>query len=70
MATKLALVFMTDQNKKVRLSISSPKQPADPAAIATAQQAIVGKNVFAFSQGQIVKAMPAEETQTDTTTIS
>ncbi|WAH36673.1 DUF2922 domain-containing protein [Alicyclobacillus dauci] len=72
MTTKVALhlSFMTDQNKKVNLSIPSPKQPIDPAAVDNALQTIVNKNVFVFPQGRIVSALPAQQIQTDTTTIS
>ncbi|MFB5190847.1 DUF2922 domain-containing protein [Alicyclobacillus fastidiosus] len=72
MATKLSLFlsFMTDQNKKVRVNIQNPKQPVDTNAVNDAIQSIVNKNVFNFPQGAIVKALPAQETQTDVTTIS
>lgn len=72
MATKLALhlAFTTDQSKKVRVSVPSPKQPIDSAAVDAAMQTIVNKNVFVFPQGRIVSSLPAEQTQTDTTSIS
>lgn len=72
MATKFALhlLFNTDQDKKVRISIPNPKQPVDASAVDNAVQTILNKNIFVFPQGRIAKALPAEETQTDTTTIS
>ncbi|GEO24567.1 hypothetical protein AAC03nite_03520 [Alicyclobacillus acidoterrestris] len=72
MATKFSLYlsFMTDQNKKVRVNIPNPKQPVDASAVNNAVQTIVNKNVFSFPQGAITQALPAQETQTDTTTIA
>lgn len=72
MATKFALhlAFMTDQNKKVRVNIPSPKQPVDSTAVDTAMQTIVNKNIFVMPQGTITSSLPAEETQTDMTTVS
>lgn len=72
MATKVALhlSFTTDQNKTVRVSIPSPKLPIDASLVDAAAKAIVDGNVFAFAQGKIVAAQPAQEVQTDTTTVS
>ncbi|MFD1673636.1 DUF2922 domain-containing protein [Alicyclobacillus fodiniaquatilis] len=72
MTTKYALhlTFATDQNKNVRLSISNPKEPVDATAVNNALQTIVSKNVFNFPQGRIVSALPAEQVETETTTVS
>ncbi|GLG02130.1 hypothetical protein Alches_21710 [Alicyclobacillus hesperidum subsp. aegles] len=72
MATKFALhlAFMTDQNKKVRISIPSPKQPVEASLVDAAAQMIVSKGIFAMPQGKIVSALPAEQTQTDTSSVS
>lgn len=72
MATKVALhlLFTTDQNKTVRVSVPSPKQPIDTALVDAAVKTIVDRNVFAFAQGKIVSSQPAQEIQTDTTTVS
>lgn len=61
---------MTDQNKKVRLNIPNPKQPVDSSAVDTAMQTIVNKNIFVMPQGKITSSLPAEGTQTDTSSIS
>lgn len=72
MATKLALhlAFSTDQNKKVRMNIPNPKLPVDTAAVDNAVSTIVNKNIFVFPTGRITTALPAEQTQTDTSSIS
>ncbi|QQE78612.1 DUF2922 domain-containing protein [Alicyclobacillus sp. SO9] len=72
MATKsvLQLQFMTDENKKVHLSIPAPKQPVDAAAVSAALDLIVQKNIFAFSQGKIAQKIGAQLVQTDTTSIA
>jgi hypothetical protein len=72
MATKISLQlsFMTDQNKKVRVTIPSPKQPVDSAAVNTAMDLIVSKQAFLFTQGKIVSKVGTEQVQTDTATVS
>ncbi len=72
MATKISLQlsFMTDQNKKVKVTIPNPKQPVDSAAVNSAMDLIVSKQAFMFTQGKIVSKVGAEQVQTDTTTVS
>ncbi|MCL6444334.1 MAG: DUF2922 domain-containing protein [Alicyclobacillus sp.] len=72
MTTKVSLQmqFMTDQNKKVRITVPNPKQPVDSAAVNTAMDTIVAKNIFAFPQGSIVKKIGASVVQTDTNAVS
>lgn len=71
MATKTTLqfVFLTDSNKKVRISIPNPKQPIDNTAVDAAMSAIVAKNVFTLPQGKIVSSVGASEVQTDSSTV-
>ncbi len=71
MATKLTLQlsFMTDQNKKVKVTIPNPKQPLDQTLVDSAMDLIVSKQAFLFSQGKIVKKIGAEQVQTDATSI-
>jgi hypothetical protein len=71
MATKISLQlsFMTDQNKKVKVTIPSPKQPIDAAAVSSAMDLIVSKQAFLFTQGKIVSKVGAEQVQTDTSTV-
>lgn len=71
MATKsaLQLQFLTDQNKKVRITVPNPKQPVDQAAVSQAMDLIVAKNVFAYPQGVIVKKIGATQVDTDTTDV-
>lgn len=68
MATKISLklTFLTDQNKKVGLTIPNPKQPVDNTAVDNAMSLIVEKQAFSMAQGMIVKKVGAEQVQTDT----
>lgn len=68
--TTLQLTFMTDQDKKVRISIPNPKQPLDANAVSQAMDLIVSKGIFAFPQGAIVKKVDAVQVSTDSTTIA
>lgn len=72
MASKLQLEmqFLTDQNKKVRVTVPNPKQPTDNTAVNAAMDLIVAKNIFAFPQGLIVKKIGASVVQSDTTAVS
>lgn len=71
MATKVALQmdFLTDSGKNVRISIASPKQPVDAAAVSNAMDLIVSKNIFAYPQGAITKKVGATLVQTDSSAI-
>jgi hypothetical protein len=70
-ATKsaLQLTFLTDQNRKVRISIPNPKQPIDANAVNRAMDLIVSKGIFAFPQGKIVSKVDAVTIQTDTNSV-
>lgn len=72
MATKvsLELQFLTDQNSKVRVTIPNPKLPIDSTAVNNAMDLMIGRNVFAFTQGKLVGKVGAVEIQTDSTTIA
>lgn len=67
--TVLRLQFMTDEDKKVNISIANPKQPVDNAAVDNALDVIVQKNIFLLSQGHIASKIGAELIQTDTTAV-
>lgn len=71
MATKVSLQmdFLTDQNKKVRITVQNPVQPLDNSAVNNAMDLIVAKGIFAFPQGLIVKKVGATQVQTDSTAI-
>jgi hypothetical protein len=70
-ATKsaLQLTFLTDQNRKVRISIPNPKQPIDANAVNRAMDLIVSKGIFAFPQGKIVSKVDAVTIHTDTNSV-
>ena len=71
MATKVSLQmdFLTDQNKKVRITVPNPVQPLDNSAVNNAMDLIVAKGIFVFPQGLIVKKVGATQVQTDSTAI-
>ncbi|MCL6517499.1 DUF2922 domain-containing protein [Alicyclobacillus sp.] len=68
--TVLQLDFLTDQNKRVRITIPTPKQPVDATAVQSAMDLIVQKNVFAYPQGAIVKKVGATQVTTESTDIA
>ena len=61
---------MTDQNKKVKVTIQNPKQPVDSAAVNSAMDLIVSKQAFLYTQGRIVSKVGADQVQTETSSIS
>lgn len=67
--TVLQLEFLTDTNKKVRITIPNPKQPVDNTAVDTALSTMVAKSVFALPQGKIVSSVGASQVQTDATSV-
>lgn len=71
MATKISLQlqFLTDSNKKVRITIPNPKQPLDNTAVEAAMDLIVAKRVFEFAQGMIVKKVGAEQVETSASSV-
>ncbi|MCF8566362.1 DUF2922 domain-containing protein [Alicyclobacillus tolerans] len=71
MASKVSLQmqFLTSQNKKIHITVQNPKQPIDSAAVNSAMDAIVAKNIFSYPQGSIVSKIGAVEVQTDSSTI-
>lgn len=71
MASKavLQLQFMTDQNKRVHISVPDPVQPVDATKVANALALIVSKNVFTLPQGVIARAIGAQVVSTSTTTV-
>jgi hypothetical protein len=71
MASKmtLQLSFMTDLNKKIRISIPNPKQPLDNALVDSVMDLLVTKQAFVFPQGNLVKKVDAQQVQTDTSSV-
>ena len=71
MATKVALQmdFLTDLNKKVRITVQNPVQPLDSTAVGNVMDLIVSKGIFAFPQGLIVKKVGATQVDTNSTAI-
>lgn len=65
----IEMQFLTDSNKKVRITIPNPVQPVDNTAVDNAMDLVVAKNVFAFPQGAIVKKVGATQVQTDSSTV-
>lgn len=71
MASKLSLQlsFMTDANKKVKITIPNPKQPVDNTVVDTVMSLLVSKAAFVFPQGNLAKVIGAEQVQTDTNSV-
>lgn len=65
----LQLEFMTNENKKVHLTVPNPVQPVDNTKVDNAMDLIVAKNIFTFPQGNIVKRVGANLVQTGTTAV-
>ncbi|EIT83918.1 hypothetical protein A374_17824 [Fictibacillus macauensis ZFHKF-1] len=59
MAKTLELQFINEQEKVVTLSIDSPKEPVNGAAVKAAMETIIAQNVFNSKGGNYVKAKGA-----------
>jgi len=72
MANKVSLEmqFLTDANKKVKITIPNPVQPVVSTAVDAVMDLIVSKGIFQLPQGMIVKKVGAVEIQTDSSAIA
>lgn len=61
--------FLTDQNKKVRISIPGPAQPVNNANVDSAMALIVQKQVFVYPQGTPVKQISADLVATSSSSV-
>ena len=70
MKESITLTFLTSLNKTVRLQIPNPKTPVDPHAVNQAMDAIVAADVFALTNGRIVKKVSATLDTSDSSAIA
>ena len=66
-AKKLVMVFATNGDKNVSLSVDKPKASLGEAQIKSAMDTIVAQNIFAPNGEDIVEAVKAKVVITDTT---
>ena len=64
---KLVMTFLTDEDKKVSLSIEDPKGNVSETEIKTCMDLIIARDVFAPNGEALVKAVEAKVVVTDTT---
>ena len=51
---KIELKFKNEEDKTVTISLDNPVEPADPAAVNAAMDAILAENAFYSSGGDLV----------------
>ena len=64
---KLVMTFLTDEDRKVSLSIEDPKGNVSETEIKTCMDLIIARDVFAPNGEALVKAVEAKVVVTDTT---
>ena len=64
---KLVMTFLTDEDKKVSLSIDDPRGNVNENEIKECMELIVARNVFAPNGEALVKIVEAKVVVTDTT---
>ena len=64
---KLVMTFLTDEDKKVSLSIEDPRGNVSETEIKTCMDLIIARDVFAPNGEALVKAIEAKVVVTDTT---
>ena len=64
---KLVMTFLTEEDKKVSLSIEDPRVNVSETEIKTCMDLIIARDVFAPNGEALVKAVEAKVVVTDTT---
>ena len=64
---RLVMTFLTDEEKKVSLSVDDPRTDVTEAEIKTCMDLVVSKDIFAPSGGSLIKTVDAKVVVTDTT---
>ena len=64
---KLVMTFLTEEDKKVSLSIEDPRGNVSETEIKTCMDLIIARDVFAPNGEALVKAVEAKVVVTDTT---
>lgn len=64
---KLIMSFLTDDNRKVSLSVDNPREDISESEIKSAMDLVIEKNIFAPNGCDIVSSVEAKVVVTDTT---
>ena len=65
-AKRLVMVFATNKEKNVSLSVDNPKSSLNETQIKTAMETIVAQNIFAPNGEDLVKCVEAKIVTTNT----
>ena len=65
-AKKLVMVFATNGDKNVSLSVDNPKASLQEAQVKTAMETIIAQNIFAPNDEDLVKCVEAKIVTTNT----
>lgn len=65
MAKKLEMVFKDAADKTMRISVDNADEALTPAAVKTAMEGIIAKNVFATAAGSLVAIQGARIVDTN-----
>ena len=65
-AKKLVMVFATDGDKNVSLSVDNPKSSLNETQIKSAMETIVAQNIFAPNKEDLVRCVEAKIVTTNT----
>jgi len=69
MEKHLSMVFKTDQDKKVSLRVSGPRNDLDATEVKAVMDLIIAKNVIKSSSGELVSIDSAHLVETATTNL-
>lgn len=64
---RLVMTFLTDEDRKVSLSVDDPRENITEAEIKDCMDLVVSKNIFAPNGEALVKTVDAKVVVTDTT---
>ncbi|MGD6854324.1 DUF2922 domain-containing protein [Bacillus infantis] len=59
MAKTLEIQFLTENGKTASLTVDSPKEPIDTAAVKQAMEELIAADIFAGPSGKLVSAKGA-----------
>lgn len=65
MKRELEMIFLTDNNKKVKVIVPEPKQNVTAAEINAVMDLIMDKQVFGFPQGKAISKVEAKVVETN-----
>ena len=65
MKRELELIFLTDENKKVKLIVPEPRATLTAGEINAVMDLLLEKQVFTFSQGKPISKVEAKVVETN-----